>query len=156
MCPSVPFPQTAAAASAPLTWLGYDITKHTVLKKKTNPHPGPRERSGCAQALGGERVETGDSKFSKEAGRGASGGQLGVATTMSQTWLGWCHCHSLFQGELILKQNITRQCLEEMKSTDNLNLPTSTEQWAAGTHCSYLRSGPRAQERVQGPGRGHW
>lgn len=89
MCPSVPFPQTAATASAPHTWLGYDITKHTVLKKKKNK-PTPRAKGKVRVYTGfGGRVGTGGSKFSEEAGRGACGGQLGVATTMSQTWLGW-------------------------------------------------------------------
>lgn len=43
-------------------------------------------------------METGDSKFSEEAGRGACGGQLGVATTMSQTWLGWVSLSLFISG----------------------------------------------------------
>lgn len=35
VCPSVPFSQAAAVAGAPLTWLGYDITKQSLEKTHT-------------------------------------------------------------------------------------------------------------------------
>lgn len=54
MCPSVPFPPVAAAASAPLTWLGYDITKHTVLKKKNKPTPRAKGKVRVCTGFGGE------------------------------------------------------------------------------------------------------
>lgn len=52
VCPTVPFPQTAAAASAPLTWLGYDITKHRVLEKKNTHTQGQGKGQGVHRLCG--------------------------------------------------------------------------------------------------------
>lgn len=67
-------------------------------------------------------------KSSDKARRGTCGGQLGGGAGCGY------HCKSdlaglgvtvplYFRGELLLKQNITQQCLEEMKSAQSLNLP---------------------------------
>lgn len=61
-----------------------------------------------------------------------------------------------FRSELFLKQNITRQCLEEMKSAQNLNLPVSHcigpfHNKALVFHGRYPRS-RRAQGTRKGPG----
>lgn len=67
--------------------------------------------------------------FSNKARRGACGGQLGGGAGCGYHYksdlagLG-VTIPLYFRGELLLKQNITQQCLEEMKSAQSLNLPT--------------------------------
>lgn len=92
----------------------------------------------------------GGSKSSEEAGREACSGELGGGAGCGY------HYESdlagldvtvplYFKGELFLKQNITQQCLEEMKSAQNLNLPTQCctvgfHNGASGIHCRLPRS----------------